>query len=109
MRVFDPSSPAFLECPYPDFRHFRESQPILWEERSRRWFVFRHQDCVRLLQHPALSNQTYTRKFARYPRLVRWAFRDIGRTMLAFMLFQDSPAHERLRGSVARYLQTEAT
>src|SRR5438309_2316290 len=44
--VFDPRDRAFVQNPYPTYRYFRERDPVHYSPLMKRWYCFRHADCL---------------------------------------------------------------
>lgn len=77
---FDPTSPAFRAQPYPYYDQLRVFAPMFYWEPQNMWFLSRYEDCKALLTDRRLGRLE--------PR--------------ASMLFQNPPAHTRLRSLVNR-------
>jgi cytochrome P450 len=41
---FDPFTAEAIADPYPQYRRFRENDPVHWSEKLRSWVIFRHDD-----------------------------------------------------------------
>src|SRR5919204_4237540 len=101
--AFDPSDPAFLEDPYPVLNRLRESAPVFYDGRRRRWFVTRHEDVRSCLRDKRLGRNfrhVLTPDEIGVPPLdSRWqAFWATERWSL---LWLEPPDHTRIRKLVA--------
>lgn len=92
-------SPAFFENPYPTYAKLRESSPVHWDERAKRWFITRYDDVVAATSHPGIS-------VARIPPTERLTamglavMEPVYALMRRQMNFIDPPNHTRIRGLV---------
>ncbi len=101
--AFDPSDPAFLEDPYPTLNRLRESAPVFYDDRRKRWFVTRHEDVRACLRDKRLGRNfrhVLTPEEIGVPPLdPRWqAFWQTERWSL---LWLEPPDHTRIRKLVA--------
>lgn len=92
-------SPEFFANPYPTYAKLRESSPIHWDERMKRWFITRYDDVLAATSHPGLS-------VARVPPAARLSamglsvMEPVYAIMRQQMNFIDPPDHTRIRGLV---------
>jgi cytochrome P450 len=96
-------SPDFQINPYSLYDDMRTNSPLL-ELVPGEWFLFRHDDVLTALRHPALSSDerrsnVYKQQAPLNPRLVK-------RKEAPVLLFMDAPDHTRLRRLVARTFTT---
>lgn len=100
--VFDPTRAEFARDRYAVYRRFREHDPVHGRRAARggnRWAVFRHADVKSVLTDGAFGRQVVG---GGPPAHVPGPFPAVVALISDWMLFRDSPDHERLRGSVAR-------
>jgi cytochrome P450 len=93
--------PVFRADPYPVLTDLREREPVHYDQAIHRWVLTRAQDIERVLRDrgmsvdPRKANEgTYMSIFQRFSSFS--------------MLFQDPPAHTRLRGLVSKAFTTRA-
>lgn len=90
-------SPDNLRDPYPYFARMRQHAPVHWNENYRAWFVYRYDDVVGALRDPAFSSDRIRPagdKLSDDDRASREPSYDI---LEHWMVFNDPPAHSRLR------------
>ena len=100
---FDPTSPAFLDDPYPVLAELREATPVFRHEALERWFVTRHAEVRACLRDRRLGrNYRHVgtdEEFRAEPLDPRWrAFWAVERWSL---LWLEPPDHTRIRKLVA--------
>ena len=92
-------SAEFFANPYPTYAQMRETNPVYWDERAKRWFITRYDDVVAATNHPGIS-------VARIPPTERLAamgltaMEPVYAMMRRQMMFVDAPQHTRIRGLV---------
>lgn len=87
---FDPHSPDFIADPYPTFRNFREHAPVHPVEPYGRYWVFRYEDCAKVLSEPEVWVKKGVAQHAHGPYGMMSSFPE--------NLFQsDPPLHTQLR------------
>jgi cytochrome P450 len=52
---FDPSDPAFVADPYPEYAALRDEAPLWWYEDGSMWITSRHADVNALLRDRRLG------------------------------------------------------
>jgi len=100
---FDPADPAFVADPYPVLNRLRESAPVFYDARRKRWFVTRHEDVRSCLRERRLGRNfrhvMSPEEIGVPPLDPRWqAFWETERWSL---LWLEPPDHTRLRRLVA--------
>jgi cytochrome P450 len=95
--------------PYPFFEIMRKEQPVHYSERYGAWFVFRHADVWDALREPRFSSdrvmRVYNEKLTEAQRVERGPTFEILRH---WMVFNDPPAHTRLRRLVGHAFSPRA-
>ncbi len=93
-------SPAFIENPYPTYRHLQQTAPFFRMEGTELWVATRYEDCAFVLRDRRFGH----RMAERIERtLGPDALKEPARaSLLRTMLFADPPDHTRLRGLVAK-------
>ncbi len=97
--IFNPFSPEVRADPYPVYRKFREEDPVHLSPFGV-WILTRYADAVAVLKNPAFSSD---HRHAEGPLLDLAASQrdpELLERRATVMLFQDPPAHTRLRSLV---------
>ena len=101
--VYDPTSRAHLENPYPGYSKLRTRDPMHRSVLAGGLVLSRYQDCVDLLRDSRFSVDA--RNNSRYPTMRRGLERaggDVSRLDHPSMLQSDPPEHTRLRALVSK-------
>ncbi|CAA0081763.1 Epothilone C/D epoxidase [BD1-7 clade bacterium] len=61
---FNPQSLAFVENPWPVYRHLQANAPLHFHKSMQGWFVSRYDDVMRLIRDDRLSTSFYDWEFA---------------------------------------------
>lgn len=95
--------PNILADPYPIYDVIRDAEPVWWNEHLDSWLLLRHDDVLEALNQPELFSSDRTSAFLSHltesesERFREWA--DMRRRMV---LYNDPPAHTRLRRPIQR-------
>lgn len=91
-RLLDPD---VLADPYPLYRRFRESGPVLWDPYLHTWVVTGYDEVVKVFQ-------TFSAERTPTPQKLKMmglsTLEPVAEVMVRQMLFLDGAAHSRLRG-----------
>lgn len=91
--AYDPLDPALDAAPYDVWRRLRDEQPVYFNERHGFWALSRYDDVAAALTDPATfssAHGTVLEMFSEEPMAT------------GMMIFNDPPAHTRLRRLVSR-------
>ena len=91
---FDPTRPAFVADPYPEFATRRAEQPVAWSAALGEWVTFGHAEADAVLRHRGLG-RLWT---------LRWPDEPLPNYTLLHehsLLENEPPTHTRLRRLVA--------
>ncbi len=106
--VFDPTEPTFRKDPYSRLATLREANPVHYAPALKGWAVLRHADVQQVMRDSQMSADKitpfYTALDASQKSQVQILVDYIGR----WLVFQDPPAHTRLRGLIARAFTPKA-
>ncbi|MEX2393422.1 MAG: hypothetical protein WD826_02970, partial [Actinomycetota bacterium] len=94
MLQLDPSSPGFIDDPYPTYDEIRREAPVHWSTKLRAWVLTRYRDHETFFRHPQLTaDRTKASRFpgGSPPRQVR-------------TLMTDGPGYASLRMLAAGFL-----
>jgi hypothetical protein len=95
---FDPTDPPSLRDPYPVFERMRARGPVHWSEELSGWLVLGWKEVQQVVSTPELySANRIAPVFDRLPDPVRASAADVLRWLTEWMVFQDPPAHTRIR------------
>lgn len=87
--------------PYPYFAQLREQAPVHWNAYQRAWVVSRYEDVAAAFRDPRLSADRITPFLEALPADRRAAAAPVLGPLSRWMVFEDPPAHTRLRSLVA--------
>jgi cytochrome P450 len=90
--------PAVNADPYPYLNSLRERQPVAWSELHRAWLVTGYPQVMLCLREPAISADRGRPSPAAVPESVRKDWARASGILANWMVFNDPPAHRRLRG-----------
>jgi cytochrome P450 len=91
-------SPAFIENPYPTYRHHLDGPAVQLLDANRGyWGVFRHAHCVTLFRDPRLSSVRPATAIVNVPESQMPEFEDLITHMRRWLLLRDPPSHTTLR------------
>src|SRR5688572_15216430 len=92
-----------LVDPYPILGHWRETEPVRWNELYKAWFIHRYDDVHQALRDPRFSSDRVGPVFEKKLTSDQRASRAPTYQVLAnWMVFKDPPEHTRLRSLVSR-------
>jgi pimeloyl-[acyl-carrier protein] synthase len=100
--TYDLGGEAFFADPDPTFRQMRERDPVYWAPELEAWALTRHDDVRRALRDGRLGAGTNSRVRAACPPRVEAKLRECFRFLSTWMIFNDPPAHARLRSALGR-------
>ena len=100
-------SPAYFENPYPYYKHLRDHEPILHDNRIG-WMVTRYADIRALARDARLSRGGLeSRRLAGLSDAVQVAAKPVMDGLNLEMMRRDDPDHARLRALVNKAFTTE--
>jgi pimeloyl-[acyl-carrier protein] synthase len=99
LEPFDPFQPEFKQDPYPFYRWYRERDPV-HENRPGMWWVFRHADCVAMLQDLRFTNDSRKGKRPEPARKTPEENAPLVRFLNNCIMYLDPPEHTRLRSLI---------
>lgn len=96
-------SPAFIENPYPTYRHHLNGPALQLLDPTRGyWGVFRHAHCLTMFRDPRLSSVRPASAIVRADDDQMPEFEDLVTHMRRWLLLRDPPAHTTLRRALNR-------
>lgn len=95
-------APDAVADPHAFFHRLREHAPVHWSARHRAWLVTSHAEVRGALRDPSLSTARMEAFAARLSPARREALAPALDLLRGWMLFNDPPAHDRMRAPVAR-------
>jgi cytochrome P450 len=99
----DPRSREALADPVGFFHRLRAHDPVHWSKRARAWVVTSHEEvCAAFKDNVRLSSDRLTPMESRMPDAERAAMAQTFDLLRGWMVFRDSPDHERLRDPLRR-------
>lgn len=98
----DPFNFAKYADPYPNYRHVRETTPVYWSQLLHSWVLTRYADVKAALLDQRLS-AALTREVqaAQLSEDLRRQLAPVDELLGRWVLFQDNPAHRRLRQALS--------
>lgn len=87
--------------PYPYFARLRAEAPVHWNDYQRAWVVSRYDDVAAAFRDPRLSADRITPFLEALPADRRAQAAPVLGPLSRWMVFEDPPAHTRLRSLVA--------
>ena len=100
-RLPDLTSAAFIRDPHPTLAALRESNPIYWHQGLKSWCVTRYDDVARTFTDTRFSADR-VQSFARSRSRANSDLELLGDCIGLWMVFNDPPAHTRLRKLTSR-------
>ncbi|OLB94912.1 MAG: hypothetical protein AUH30_16620 [Candidatus Rokubacteria bacterium 13_1_40CM_68_15] len=97
---YDPSRPDVIADPYPAFRLLQAQDPAHWSGILRGWVVTRYADVKTALHDRRLSSDRITPFVAHESVRGCPHVQELGRIAGRWVVFNDPPAHTRLRGLI---------
>ena len=97
---YDPSRPDVIADPYPAFHVLQAQDPAHWSEVLRGWVVTRYADVKTALHDRRLSSDRITPFVAHESVRESAHVKELGRIAGRWVVFNDPPAHTRLRGFI---------
>ena len=96
----DPSNAAFRADPFPVFRRLRREDPVHRSEAVGGWVLTRYADVKTALHDRRLSSDRITPFLAHESVRASGHVQELGRIAGRWVVFNDPPAHTRLRGFI---------
>ena len=98
----DPFDFARYADPYPNYRRVRETTPVYWSEILGSWVLTRYTDVKAALMDQRLSAAlTREAQAAQLSENLRRQLAPVDELLGRWVLFQDNPAHRRLRRALS--------
>jgi cytochrome P450 len=94
--------PAVIADPYPLLARLRADDPVHWNPGLRAWVLTRHADVDRAFKDPRLSSDRIRPFVSGQSRADSADVALLGDCLSLWMVFNDPPAHTRLRAPVAQ-------
>ncbi|MBZ4320467.1 cytochrome P450 [Streptomyces huiliensis] len=106
---FDPfGTPGFADL-YQQLKTAREKAPVFYSERYRMWIVSRYDDVLEILKDAeSFSSSTRPIILSNFSDEVRGLLEETHTFAAPNLAFDGRPAHDRLRGPVAKYFSAKA-
>jgi cytochrome P450 len=102
---FNPHDPDFSRNPYPMYRNFREHAPVHWVEPYEAYWVFRHDDVMRVLEDSEnFSALTFAKNRADPPSPPSPGPFDVLSNLPEGLFSLDPPRHGEVRSMMDSYL-----
>src|SRR5262249_60630043 len=95
-----PSRPDVIADPYPAFHVLQAQDPAHWSDVLRGWVVTRYADVKTALHDRRLSSDRITPFVAHESVRQSAHVKELGRIAGRWVVFNDPPAHTRLRGFI---------
>jgi pimeloyl-[acyl-carrier protein] synthase len=95
--LLDLFSPQWLQDPYGLYRDLRERTPVFWDELMRTWVILEYDDIAMLSKDQRLSGARIQSFREQLPPAVEAKIRPLTNALSDMMLFNEPPAHTRLR------------
>jgi len=93
--------PDILPDPYPVYAHFREHDPVHWNEVLDSWMIMRYADVLATVTNHERLSSDRTAAFMEYLSPEdRERFALFAGTRARMMIYSDPPRHTRLRGHI---------
>jgi cytochrome P450 len=90
--------PAVVDNPYPLYRRLQREDPVHWDPYLHAWVVTRYADAVTVLHRFSARRQPTPEQLASFGLA---ELNPIAQVLVRQMLFQDPPAHTRVRALAA--------
>src|SRR5262249_29089253 len=97
---YDPSRPDVIADPYPAFHLLQAQEPAHWGDVLRGWVLTRYADVKAALHDHRLSSDRITPFLAHESVRASGHVQELGRIASRWVVFNDPPAHTRLRGFI---------
>jgi cytochrome P450 len=105
---FDPTQPAVIRDPFPALHALMEHDPVHWSDRVGGWVFTRYEHVKNALRDPMLSADRIRPFFARLEEPERSELAELGDNLALWSVFNDPPAHTRLRGLMNKAFTSRA-
>jgi cytochrome P450 len=104
----DPFNFARYADPYPNYRRVRETTPVYFSQLLDSWVLTRHADVKAALVDPRISAaRTRAVQAAQLSEELRQRLAPVDELLGRWVLFQDNPAHRRLRQAMTGALTSD--
>jgi pimeloyl-[acyl-carrier protein] synthase len=100
--------PRHIANPYPLYSWLRANSPFHWDFVSCAWFVTRYADVRTALADPRLTTENFPFNVSQLPLDIQKDLAPLGRVMRSSVLYNDAPAHDRLRRPLNRAFNPNA-
>lgn len=105
--AIDPTAPAFIACPFPEYARLRSETPVVYVPHGRGfWFVTRHDLVLQVVSDPkTFSSDVRSLAFDEFPPELLARMAEISRAgvqNVPTLLTADPPVHTRNRRLVSR-------
>ena len=97
MSLLDLFGSEWAANPYPFYARIREKGPVQWDEWMKSWAILGHPEIVRLSKDERLSGARISDFYESLPKQARSDVSLLSDILSDMMLFNEPPAHTRLR------------
>src|SRR5438270_2534267 len=105
----DFASADSIRDPYPLLRHLREHDPVHWNAKLNAWCLTRYADVEQAFRAPYLSADRVRPIISDPRRDATEDMRTLRDCLSLWMVFNDPPAHSRLRSLVSQAFTRRST
>jgi cytochrome P450 len=106
--LYDPRHPDAVADPYPALKRLREEEPVHRSEVLGGWVLTRYEDVRAVLADRRMSADRMTPFFEHLEAERRARLRALEAVVRPWAVFNDPPAHGRLRGAMSRTVTAAA-
>ena len=106
--AFDPMQRAIIDDPFPALRELCEHDPVHWSPQLGGWVLTRYETIRTALRDPRFSADRIRPFIDHLPARERALLEGLGRNLSLWAVFNDPPAHTRLRGLMNKAFTSRA-
>ncbi|MBP6819246.1 MAG: cytochrome P450 [Ferrovibrio sp.] len=106
--TFNARDAAVIADPYPSLHALMEHDPVHWSDKLGGWILTRYDHIRQSLRDRRFSSDRMRPFFDRMPDAERADLRELDASMRLWAVFNDPPAHTRVRGLMNKAFTTSA-